>query len=204
MFLSSVRVPQLQRMLTIFKQVARGDGDTIGTADIKALHERLGEPVTDAEAEDAIECMGAKDGRAHFKDFLNWWTQLHVPDGAKRGERYRARFKFLKARIANPKVGAITCEGEGRFPSLEYRVRFFATDEHGIKTQISPWHSVPLRNDDGTFNFICEIPKWTRKKMEIATGEPYNPIKQDTKNGELRNYKWGDMLFNCEWAAAQP
>jgi inorganic pyrophosphatase len=29
----------------------------------------------------------------------------------------------------------------------------------------------------------CEIPKWTRKKMEIATGEAFNPIKQDTKNG---------------------
>ena len=32
--------------------------------------------------------------------------------------------------------------------------------------------------------------------MEIATGEPYNPIKQDVKNGVLRDYKWGDMMFN--------
>ena len=23
-----------------------------------------------------------------------------------------------------------------------------------------------------------------------------NPIKQDVKNGVLRDYKWGDMLFN--------
>lgn len=45
-------------------------------------------------------------------------------------------------------------------------------------------------------NFVCEIPKWTRKKFEIATGEPFNPIKQDTKNGALREYQWGDMLFN--------
>ena len=32
--------------------------------------------------------------------------------------------------------------------------------------------------------------------MEIATGEPFNPIKQDTKNGKLREYTWGDMMFN--------
>ena len=44
--------------------------------------------------------------------------------------------------------------------------------------------------------FVCEIPKWTRKKYEIATGETMNPIKQDVKNGVLRDYKWGDMLFN--------
>lgn len=30
----------------------------------------------------------------------------------------------------------------------------------------------------------------------IATGEAMNPIKQDVKNGVLREYKWGDMLFN--------
>lgn len=32
--------------------------------------------------------------------------------------------------------------------------------------------------------------------MEIATGEPFNPIKQDVKNGQLREYTWGDMMFN--------
>ena len=42
-----------------------------------------------------------------------------------------------------------------------------------------------------TYNFICEIPKWTRKKMEIATREIYNPIKQDVHNGRLREYLWG-------------
>ena len=33
---------------------------------------------------------------------------------------------------------------------------------------------------------VTEIPKFSRAKFEIATGEPYNPIKQDTKNGKLR------------------
>lgn len=57
-----------------------------------------------------------------------------------------------------------------------------------------------------------QIPKWTRKKFEIATGEEFNPIKQDTKNGKLREYTYGDMLFNygafpqtweVRWAAVE-
>jgi inorganic pyrophosphatase len=61
---------------------------------------------------------------------------------------------------------------------------------------ISPWHDIPLYNKNKSLNFICEIPKWTRAKMEINTKLDYNPIKQDIKDGKLRNYKWGDMMFN--------
>ena len=32
---------------------------------------------------------------------------------------------------------------------------------------------------------VCEIPKWTRKKFELATKEALNPIKQDEKKGEV-------------------
>ena len=42
----------------------------------------------------------------------------------------------------------------------------------------------------------CPGRRWSRAKFEIATGEEFNPIKQDTKNGKLREYKYGDMLFN--------
>jgi hypothetical protein len=34
---------------------------------------------------------------------------------------------------------------------------------------VSAWHDVPLHNADGTLNFICEIPKDTSAKMEVAT-----------------------------------
>jgi inorganic pyrophosphatase len=34
---------------------------------------------------------------------------------------------------------------------------------------VSAWHDVPLHNDDGSLNFICEIPKHTAAKMEVAT-----------------------------------
>jgi inorganic pyrophosphatase len=43
---------------------------------------------------------------------------------------------------------------------------------------------------------VNEIPKGTRAKMEIATKEPNNPIKQDVKNGKLRDLTYGKMPFN--------
>ena len=46
------------------------------------------------------------------------------------------------------------------------------------------------------FNFICEIPKCTRKKFEVATTEGATPIKQDEKKGVLREFKKGDIFFN--------
>ena len=32
---------------------------------------------------------------------------------------------------------------------------------------ISPWHDIPLEAGDGMYNFVCEIPKMTLKKMEV-------------------------------------
>ncbi|XP_034528010.1 inorganic pyrophosphatase 2, mitochondrial, partial [Ailuropoda melanoleuca] len=68
---------------------------------------------------------------------------------------------------------------------------------------ISPFHDIPLkvdsteengiptkraRNDEyeNLFNMVVEVPRWTNAKMEIATEEPLNPIKQDIKDGKLR------------------
>ena len=31
------------------------------------------------------------------------------------------------------------------------------------------WHDIPLENGDGSVNFVCEIPKETKAKMEVAT-----------------------------------
>lgn len=57
-------------------------------------------------------------------------------------------------------------------------------------------HFAPAQNEDGTLNMVVEVPKWTRAKLECATNEPWNPIKQDTKRGALRQYGHGDMPFN--------
>lgn len=53
---------------------------------------------------------------------------------------------------------------------------------------ISSFHDVPLYADEnnGIFNMIVEIPRWTNAKLEITKEEPLNPIIQDTKKGKLR------------------
>ncbi|XP_062850806.1 inorganic pyrophosphatase 2, mitochondrial [Trichomycterus rosablanca] len=90
-------------------------------------------------------------------------------------------------------------EERGRPNSAEYRI-YFKTSEGKY---ISPFHDIPLyasdqrENDvptkrrkrgDGEllFNMVVEVPRWSNAKMEIATKEALNPIKQDVKKGKLR------------------
>ena len=92
---------------------------------------------------------------------------------------------------------------------LEYHVRktiinntktqpqfYFYTFKNKKEKKISPWHDVPLFSHSGNLNFICEIPKWTRKKYEIIKEKKFNPIQQDVKNGKLREFMYGDIMFN--------
>uniref|UniRef100_A0A7N0V173 inorganic diphosphatase n=1 Tax=Kalanchoe fedtschenkoi TaxID=63787 RepID=A0A7N0V173_KALFE len=87
-------------------------------------------------------------------------------------------------------VPEIKVKEEGQAETLDYRV--FFVDQGGKK--VSPWHDIPLSLGDGVFNFIVEIPKETKAKMEVATDELYTPIKQDTKKGKLRYYP-----YNINW-----
>lgn len=101
-------------------------------------------------------------------------------------------------RMSTKATAAYSSEAKGDFPSMEYRIFF----KDGEKT-ISPWHDVPLYNDDGTLNAIIEIPKETMAKMEVATDEELTPIKQDTKKGKLRDYpyniNWNYGMFPKTW-----
>ncbi|KAJ1887929.1 inorganic diphosphatase activity protein [Kickxella alabastrina] len=58
------------------------------------------------------------------------------------------------------------------------------------KSPLSPWHDIPLKPNTAQqpheYNMICEIPRFTNAKLEIDTKSPFNPLKQDTKNGRLR------------------
>ena len=81
----------------------------------------------------------------------------------------------------------------GEMGTQSYRLHF---DEDGKK--ISPWHDIPLRVKDGEnlFNYVCEIPKYTKAKFEISLKEPMNPIAQDLcKKGKLRHYH-GPIFWN--------
>jgi inorganic pyrophosphatase len=82
----------------------------------------------------------------------------------------------------------------GTAETTDYRLFFKSSG-----TSISPWHDIPIYPDPANpriVNFVNEIPKGTRAKMEIATAEKLNPIKQDVKKDALRSYKYGPSLIN--------
>ena len=54
-------------------------------------------------------------------------------------------------------------------------------------TLISPWHDFNYR-DGNYYNFVCEIPKLTTKKIEMCKELEKNPLVQDIKNGMPRYY----------------
>lgn len=88
----------------------------------------------------------------------------------------------------------LSTKSEGEQKTLEYRLFF----QQGTKT-VSPWHDIPIYPNDAdksVVNFVNEIPRGTTAKMEIATEELNNPIKQDVKKGNLRFYKYGPSLIN--------
>ena len=44
------------------------------------------------------------------------------------------------------------------------------TDQAAAAGQsISPWHDIPLHAEGGLLNFVCEIPKESTAKFEVAT-----------------------------------
>uniref|UniRef100_G3NCL1 inorganic diphosphatase n=1 Tax=Gasterosteus aculeatus aculeatus TaxID=481459 RepID=G3NCL1_GASAC len=79
---------------------------------------------------------------------------------------------------------SFTVEERGNLNSLNYRI-FFKNAEGKY---VSPFHDIPMYADESQniFNMVVEVPRWTNAKMEIATKDPLNPVKQDMKKGKLR------------------
>ena len=71
----------------------------------------------------------------------------------------------------------------------------FRRDTDG--TPASPWHDIPhqVPGSDSLLHFVCEIPRYEKAKMEVATAEPHNAIAQDVKNGAPRYYH-GPIYWN--------
>jgi len=65
----------------------------------------------------------------------------------------------------------------GTVNTEDYRVYFKDNDTGNV---VSPFHDIPLKNGDN-YNMVVEIPRWSNAKMEIATKEVLNPIKQDQR-----------------------
>lgn len=102
----------------------------------------------------------------------------------------RKRVSVALASSQSVKTVSYKTQIEGETGTESFRV--FLTDDGSKK---SPWHDVPLYCGSGdSVNFFCEIPKETDAKMECATDEKLNPIKQDMKKGKLRFYP-----YNINW-----
>ena len=52
---------------------------------------------------------------------------------------------------------------------------------------ISYWHDIPYKNDK-IFNFVCEIPKFSKKKVEMSKEIFNNPLVHDIKDNKYRYY----------------
>jgi inorganic pyrophosphatase len=107
-----------------------------------------------------------------------------------RGTRHSLRLAQVRQQNhAFRRLTARAYKSETKGEGLDFRMHFFDGSE-----RISPWHDIPLKASSGTYNFVCEIPKETDAKMECATDEEGNPIKQDIKKGKLRFYP-----YNINW-----
>lgn len=176
----------------------------ISVGELKALHTKLGEPLSDAEAAAAVKNLDRDgSGVVTFDKFLLWWYENHKMTG-KKGDAYTARFKLLSAKLHSDgkekfELSRVVIKPAGDVGSTDYRLNFYYKQNNGSLRPISVWHDVPLHAlgsgaNAQIYNFVCEIPKYTRAKFEIATGEPFNPIKQDIKHGKLRFQKYGDYF----------
>jgi len=206
---SNLRHAEELAMKEKFDLFANSEG-TISASDLSKLHIKLGDPLNEGEAEEAVRYIG-NSGMMNFSGFISYWWGVHgalqrgfSEDGVsmeelsaerdKKRQRYFKRFQ-LKHSSRAARLDRVKTEEVGDSNTLEYRLRFFY-EEAGERMEISPWHDIPLMNDDGTLNMVVEIPRWTRRKLEIATGEAYNPIRLDSKNGLVRILNYGDQLFN--------
>eukprot|EP01006_Ploeotia_vitrea_P007268 TRINITY_DN16562_c0_g1_i1.p1 TRINITY_DN16562_c0_g1~~TRINITY_DN16562_c0_g1_i1.p1 ORF type:complete len:289 (-),score=-17.88 TRINITY_DN16562_c0_g1_i1:73-939(-) len=122
------------------------------------------------------------------------------------------------SRLFSVSVSNIRVEKINRKGTSDYRMNFMEKDtNNNIVKKISPWHDIPLIansinkrwaskkyiKEQQIYNFVCEIPAFTRAKMEISTEEEYNPMKQDIKNEKVRFYHgpiyWNYGFFPQTW-----
>uniref|UniRef100_H2YZ23 inorganic diphosphatase n=1 Tax=Ciona savignyi TaxID=51511 RepID=H2YZ23_CIOSA len=92
---------------------------------------------------------------------------------------------------------AYQLEERGTPNTLDYRIYY---KKDGVA--LSPFHDIPwkVEGNETTYNMVVEVPRWSNAKMEIATTEKLNPIKQDTKKGKLRyvanTYPYKGYIWN--------
>jgi inorganic pyrophosphatase len=91
-------------------------------------------------------------------------------------------------------MSAYTSRPHGEANTTEWALYF---EENGAP--VSPFHDIPVWVDKekGIANMVVEIPRGTTAKLEINKANPFNPIKQDVKDGKLRQVTYrGGYPFN--------
>lgn len=149
-------------------------------------------------------------GNVGRKVFSKGWKHLEPRYPINLQERWH---RTSVERLFHPSIiESVRTQEIGQTPSKEWRMGFFTqalsdltemSQEALELARLSPWHDIPFGfkdniNDQLLFNYINEIPKYDSAKMECATDEDWNPIKQDIKKGNLRffKYKNGELPFN--------
>jgi len=142
--------------------------------------------------------LGLSVGAAAVSAYVLWRTTRDAP-AEPESERSLRDEKKRRQSMRCREIETLVME-RGEAGTKDYRVHVLAkaNEDNTTIAEISLWHDVPLvaPGDGKLFNFICEIPKCTRKKFEVATTEGATPIKQDEKKGVLREFKKGDIFFN--------
>lgn len=212
---TSVRKHIMKRMFSAFDSLMTGFLDM---KQIRELCVYLGRNLTEEQVQNMSEELAMEASQkatlswndvdqsnitVTFESFWKWWESKSEKAFGD------AAFSLIQGHFSEAyHQQQMELEEEGEIFTPSYRVKYFFKDlENGYRRQVSPWHDIPYAVRDpvrtkpsyiapNRFNFICEVPKWTRAKFEVATGEPYNPIKQDMKNGIPRFYKHGDMMWN--------
>eukprot|EP01063_Lacrimia_lanifica_P036958 TRINITY_DN7460_c0_g1_i1.p1 TRINITY_DN7460_c0_g1~~TRINITY_DN7460_c0_g1_i1.p1 ORF type:complete len:497 (+),score=198.16 TRINITY_DN7460_c0_g1_i1:51-1541(+) len=196
---------QKKIMKRVFDSLDPTHSGKLNEKDLELFFKKVGSGTLTEDEYDVARKVLCSHGPPTFEHLWECWTDEKLQFDTKSS----SNFKLLSSKFAesfNQHQLLVREEGEKFTP--EYRVWFYLKSlNSGEERVISPWHDIPLHVKDvirtdnpskplNKYNFICEIPKWTRAKFEIATIEPFNPIKQDVSKGALRFYKHGDMLFN--------
>jgi len=109
---------------------------------------------------------------------------------------FSSKAAFRPALYSNTKSRAAalfsyTSEQSGESQTESFRLNFKGEDGAAI----SPWHDIPVSAGGDAYNMVVEIPKYSKAKMEVSTKEEKNPIAQDIKKGNLRDYH-GPIFWN--------
>ena len=111
---------ELDSIRQIFDFFDKDKSGSISLVELKDVHAKLGEPLTDEEAALALKTIATQsDGKLSFEEFLSWWRVDH-----NRSNSFEKKFKLMsgglkKDRFDVKKVVSIYFERSISYPCPE-------------------------------------------------------------------------------------